>query len=433
MSRTFRLTGRGGGRAQLATTRRIRQGPPPLPPQTAEEVREQPAGLRRAHPPDHLGAVKMRGVRVKPHAVLDRPPLRIIGTEGETGDAKEARGMGAHRTGLEGDDELAAGKDLRAEAAGRPAECKDLGMGGRVALRLDFIAGGGEETPLGVEHRRPDRHLAARPGTARLLEGTGHAPAERAQGGKFLILSGHAGRSSTSSMAHRPLIGLTLDREEAGGYSRWPWYALRVNYAEAVAETGGVPVALPLLEETAAALIDRLDGLVITGGAFDIDPALYGEGETHPAVSLKTLRTRAERALLKAALARDLPVLGICGGEQLLAVALGGTLIQHIPDAIPEALAHEGHEPGHEVRLVPGTRLAAITGRSVMRVNSSHHQAVRSPGRGVINARAPDGVIEGIEDPARRFCLGVQWHPEFFTDPADRLIFEAFIAACHGG
>jgi putative glutamine amidotransferase len=234
-------------------------------------------------------------------------------------------------------------------------------------------------------------------------------------------------------MAHRPLIGLTLDREEAGGYSRWPWYALRVNYMEAVAAAGGLPVALPLLEEVASDLIDRLDGLIVTGGAFDIDPALYGEGEPHPTVSLKSLRTRAEKALLERALARDIPVLGICGGEQLLAVALGGTLIQHIPDAIPAALPHEGHEPGHEIEIVPGTKLAAITGKTSMQVNSSHHQAVRMPGRAVVNALAPDGVIEGIEDPARRFCLGVQWHPEFHTDPADARIFEAFIAACHDG
>jgi putative glutamine amidotransferase len=235
--------------------------------------------------------------------------------------------------------------------------------------------------------------------------------------------------------AQRPLIGVTLDSEAPGGYSKFPWYALRQNYAEAVAAAGGLPLALPHQPALAEAYLDRIDALVVTGGAFDVDPALYGEGERHGTVTLKAGRTAAELALTQGALARGMPVLGICGGEQLLAVALGGTLIQHIPDAVPDALAHEQpnprDEPGHAVAVVPGTLLHRIVGATAMRVNSSHHQAVREPGRGaVVNARAPDGVVEGIEDAARRFCLGVQWHPEFLIDPGDRRIFDALVAAC---
>ncbi len=230
--------------------------------------------------------------------------------------------------------------------------------------------------------------------------------------------------------AHRPVIGLTLDAEPAGGYSRWPWYALRANYASAIAEAGGLPLALPHLPALAEAMLAELDGLVVTGGAFDVDPSIYGEGIAHPSVILKSARTEAEMALLAGALARGLPLLGICGGEQLLAVALGGTLIQHIPDGVPGALPHEGHDPGHAIEIVPGTLLARATGAAAMRVNSSHHQAVSLPGRAIVNARAPDGVIEGIEDPARRFCLGVQWHPEFHTDPGDARLLAAFIEAC---
>ncbi len=231
-------------------------------------------------------------------------------------------------------------------------------------------------------------------------------------------------------MSRRPVIGLTLDAEPAGGYSRWPWYALRANYASAIAEAGGLPLALPHLPALASETLARLDGIVITGGAFDVDPALYGEADTHPSVALKSTRTDAEMALLTGALARDMPVLGICGGEQLLAVALGGTLVQHIPESVPNALSHEGHMPGHPIAIVAGSLLARVTHARAMHVNSSHHQAVRAPGRAVVNAHAPDGVIEGIEDPARRFCLGVQWHPEFHDDPGDARLLAAFIAAC---
>jgi putative glutamine amidotransferase len=233
----------------------------------------------------------------------------------------------------------------------------------------------------------------------------------------------------------RPLIGVTLDREEPGGYSRYPWYALRANYADAVASCGGLPVALPHDAVLAPAYLDRIEGLVVTGGAFDIDPGLYGDdGERHATVTLKEGRTAAEVALIRGALARDLPVLGICGGEQLLAVALGGSLYQHLPDDLPGSFPHEQpnprHEPGHTVHVEPGTLLARIVRADTMQVNSAHHQAVRDPGpRAAVNARADDGVIEGVEDGRYTFCLGVQWHPEFLLDPGDRLIFQALVAA----
>ncbi len=236
-----------------------------------------------------------------------------------------------------------------------------------------------------------------------------------------------------------PAIGITLDSEEprsgaGGSYSKYPWYALRQNYAAAVAAAGGLPLALAHLPDLAEAMLDRLDALVITGGAFDVAPALYGDATMHAATTLKSARTAAELALLRGALRRDMPVLGICGGEQLLAVGLGGTLIQHIADAVANALAHEQpnprHEPGHAVAITPGTRLAAITGETMFAVNSAHHQAVRTPGQARVNAVAPDGVIEGIEDPARRFCIGVQWHPEFLINAADRRLFDALVAAC---
>jgi putative glutamine amidotransferase len=231
-----------------------------------------------------------------------------------------------------------------------------------------------------------------------------------------------------------PLIGVTLDSEPAGGWSRYPWYALRANYAEALAAAGALPVALPHLPAMAEAMLDRIAGLVVTGGAFDVDPALYGATERHGTVTLKQARTEAELALLRGALQRNLPVLGICGGQQLLAVALGGTLVQHIPDALADPLEHEQknprHETSHDVAVTPDTLLHRIAGGATVAVNSAHHQAVREAGRGKINATAPDGVIEGIELTDAKFVLGVQWHPEFCITPTDRAIFDAFVAAC---
>ena len=237
-----------------------------------------------------------------------------------------------------------------------------------------------------------------------------------------------------STRINRPVIGVTLDSEGPGGYSTYPWYALRQNYADAVMAAGGLPMALPHAALLAADYLDAIDALVVTGGAFDVDPALYGDGARHATVTLKEGRTAAELALIQAALARDMPVLGICGGQQLLAVALGGSLIQHIPDSIPHALEHEQpnprHEAGHAVDVKPGTLLWRIVGAATMQVNSAHHQAVLSAGpRAMVNATAPDGVIEGIEDAGYRFCLGVQWHPEYGIDAGDRRIFEALIAA----
>ena len=237
----------------------------------------------------------------------------------------------------------------------------------------------------------------------------------------------------STPLARRPIIGVTLDSEAAGGYSKLPWYALRQNYCDVVAACGGLPVALPHEPELAGDYLERLDGVIVTGGAFDVDPALYNGGPRHGTVRLKERRTSFEWALTKGAVERDLPLLGICGGQQLLNVVLGGTLIQHIPDAVPDALAHEQPnprtEPGHEVLVAAGTLLHRLTGMDRLPVNSAHHQAAERVADGiVVSAVAEDGVIEAIEDPSRRFCLGVQWHPEYRISAGDTAILEAFVA-----
>ncbi|MEO5372793.1 MAG: gamma-glutamyl-gamma-aminobutyrate hydrolase family protein [Alphaproteobacteria bacterium] len=232
-----------------------------------------------------------------------------------------------------------------------------------------------------------------------------------------------------------PLIGITLDSEEPGGYSKMPWYALRENYCDSVARAGGLPVPLPHLASLAEGYLDVICGLVVTGGAFDIDPALFGASERHATVILKRRRTEFELAIVRGALERDMPILGICGGQQLLNVVLGGTLIQHIPDEVVDCLAHEQPnprtEPGHVVTVIADTHLHRIIGARTAEVNSAHHQAVRTVGEGVVvNAVAEDGVIEGIEHLGHAFCLGVQWHPEYDISPADTRLFAAFVEAC---
>jgi putative glutamine amidotransferase len=231
-----------------------------------------------------------------------------------------------------------------------------------------------------------------------------------------------------------PVIGITLDREEPGGYSKFPWLALRENYCRAVGNGGGVPVLLPHEMERAEDYLSMIHGLIVSGGAFDIDPALFGAADRHSTVKTKDARTAFEWTMTRRALDRDIPVLGICGGQQLLHVVLGGTLIQHIPDEVEGALAHEQpnprDQPGHRVRIIDGTRLHRIVGVGEMEVNSAHHQAAKDVPVGVaIGAVAEDGVIEAIEVPKYRFCIGVQWHPEFEISEGDRRLFAAFVDA----
>lgn len=216
-----------------------------------------------------------------------------------------------------------------------------------------------------------------------------------------------------------PLIGLTTYREEAA-WGVWQQRAdlLPTQYAAAVESTGGVPVLLPPLGQPGAAdaVVARLDGLVISGGA-DVEPERYGE-EPHP----RTANWRADRdswetALLEAAEAVGLPVLGVCRGMQVMAVRGGGTLDQHVPDLV----GHEQHSPGGdefgavEVTTAPGTRVASLVGDRLS-VNCHHHQSVRThPGFDAV-AHAADGTLEAMEAPGERFCVGVQWHPETAAD-----------------
>ena len=215
----------------------------------------------------------------------------------------------------------------------------------------------------------------------------------------------------------RPSIGITPDVivEEASP----PSFHLKAPYAEAVVRAGGLPLVLPCTEEPSCleSYLDRISGLLITGGAFDVPPALYGENPRAGLGTLKESRTTFEAALLRGALQRGLPLLGVCGGMQLLNVVAGGTLIQDIsrqlPHAAPHEQTHDRSRPQHPVEIKDGTLVAELLGKGQVMVNSTHHQAVGKPGRDVVvSAIAPDGVVEALELRSHPFAIGVQWHPE---------------------
>jgi putative glutamine amidotransferase len=201
---------------------------------------------------------------------------------------------------------------------------------------------------------------------------------------------------------------------------RQGFHVLREDYVRSVEQAGCLAVLLPPGSPAdAGALLDRLDGLLLSGGA-DVDPALYGQAPHAKLGRVVRNRDEFEVALCREALRRDLPVLAICRGQQVLNVATGGTLIQDIPSVIGGAVDHdppaERWDAVHDVELLRGSRLRAILGRETLAVNSFHHQAVDVLGAGLVASAhsVPDRIVEGIEDRSRRFALGVQWHPEAF-------------------
>jgi gamma-glutamyl-gamma-aminobutyrate hydrolase PuuD len=227
----------------------------------------------------------------------------------------------------------------------------------------------------------------------------------------------------------RPLIGITTYRQEAQwGVWQRPAALLPVGYVDAVAEAGGVPVLLPPVELGAPEVVAALDGLILSGGA-DLDPTGYGAAPHPETGEPQRLRDAWDLAVLQSGLERDLPVLAICRGMQVLNVASGGTLHQHLP----EAIGHDGHRrqlgrfDSRAVRVQSGSRLQAILGDNAP-VSCSHHQGVDRIGDGLVPVAwdAQDGTVEAMELADRDFVVAVQWHPE--EGGQDRL-FGALLAA----
>jgi len=226
----------------------------------------------------------------------------------------------------------------------------------------------------------------------------------------------------------RPVVGITTYVTHAK-WSYWELDAALVpaDYVRAVERAGGRPVLIPPSDDGVDETLDAVDGLIFSGGA-DLDPTLYGQ-EAHPQTfGIHEERDRSELALLEGALARDMPVLAICRGSQVLNVARGGDLVQHLPDVVGDE-KHK-HTPGtfadHEVELEPGTKLAGVLGERAP-VKSHHHQGLGRVGEGLrVAAHAEDGTVEAVEDPSHRFALGVLWHPEAGEDMK---LFEGLVAA----
>ncbi len=238
-------------------------------------------------------------------------------------------------------------------------------------------------------------------------------------------------------MSQKPRILVTLDTGESKRRGvGFPAVHLKAAYGNAVEKADGIPLLVGPSDRTdvVEALIELADGLVVTGGAFDIHPRDYGQKIEARFDEAKPARTAFEAALLRRALAQHLPVLGVCGGMQLMNVVCGGTLIQDIAQGLPAALDHEQphspEEPSHPVVLEPQSLWAKTFSTTRLEVNSTHHQAVDRLGDAVTAwGHAPDGVIEAIAVADHPFAVGVQWHPELLDDAVSHRLYERLVAA----
>ena len=223
----------------------------------------------------------------------------------------------------------------------------------------------------------------------------------------------------------RPRVGITCDlsrRDFPEPPHQRDRHVLMDAYVEAVRKAGGVPLLLPAVDESdALSFLEGIDALIISGGGHDLDPETFGEKRLPECGPDNPRRGGFELALSRAALGRDIPQLGICGGMQVLNVAAGGTLFQDISAQVPGALPHKPEDEKkatyafHEVEVL-SSHLEEIIGPGPHQVNSAHHQSVKDLAPGMrLAARSADGVVEAIEGPSHRFVLGVQWHPESMT------------------
>ena len=226
----------------------------------------------------------------------------------------------------------------------------------------------------------------------------------------------------------KPLIGITLDSEKKKTYSKFPWYALRENYLSSISRFSAIPIPLLHDRRLINSFSKLLDGLVITGGDFDINPKIYNQSKKG-SKNIKNKRTNFEIQIYNKFIELNKPILGICGGAQLINVATGGTLIQ---DLKKKPINHEQinprNETSHIININKKSKLYKICKKDKIKVNSAHHQSIKKLGKNLlVSAIADDGVIEGIEHNKHKWCVGLQWHPEFLITNNDLKIFKNFI------
>ncbi len=235
----------------------------------------------------------------------------------------------------------------------------------------------------------------------------------------------------------KPLIAIILDYDERGvsdgGYSDLPWYALRVDYSKAIAENGGIPVHIGYEDDLLEEFVNHFDGFIMPGGDYDINPEYYDEVVSDKAELVEhDKRHKFEFKLLKYILSKKIPLLAICAGQQLLNVALGGSLYQDISSSIKTQIEHRHNTDisldWHEIELSKESHLHKIIGKTKYKVNSHHHQSIKDLGVDlIVSAVTSDGVIEAIEHKHQPFCIGVVWHPEHQKNPEDKKLINKFV------
>ncbi len=226
----------------------------------------------------------------------------------------------------------------------------------------------------------------------------------------------------------KALIGITLDIEKKRTYSKFPWYALRENYLSSITKFNAIPIPLSHDKKLINSFSKLLDGIIITGGDFDINPRIYNH-QKKGSKNIKNKRTNFEIEIFRKFLDLNKPILGICGGAQLINVAIGGTLIQDLKKIpINHEQINPRNETSHKIKIHNKSKLFEICKKNTAKVNSAHHQAIKKLGKDLkVSAIASDGVIEGIEHKKHRWCMGLQWHPEFLITNDDFKIFKSFI------
>ena len=228
-------------------------------------------------------------------------------------------------------------------------------------------------------------------------------------------------------MSNHPIIGITADyQEKVNCYSKYPWFALRKHYTNCLERLGCMPIILPPSKNYEN--IDFLDGLLISGGDFDIDPSFYDQKIKSNNVKTIPKRTEFEMDLINLFIQSQKPILGICGGSQLINVYFNGTLIQDIETNIKHEQPNPRNETSHEIILEESSYFKKFNSSKKIYVNSAHHQAIDKLGKNlIVDAKAPDGIIEAFHHISHYYCMGIQWHPEFLITDFDEKVIKDFV------